>query len=81
VPTIFRKTIADIFHENSAGGGGNTKERRTKIQDKNTKLNDERVRRLQEEEKAKWEKKASQPSQPPDDNGIHPSRRGIVPRS
>jgi nucleolar protein 6 len=66
---------------NSAGGGGNTKDRRTKIQDKNTKLNEERVRRLQEEEKAKWEKRANQPPQSLDENGIHPSRRGIVPKS
>jgi nucleolar protein 6 len=65
---------------NSAGGGGNTKDRRAKIQDKNTKLNEERVRRLQEEEKTKWEKRAKQPPQELDENGIHPSRRGIVPK-
>ncbi|KAG9228246.1 hypothetical protein BJ875DRAFT_500883 [Amylocarpus encephaloides] len=60
--------------ELTAGGGGNTKDRRTKIQDKNTKLNEERVRRLQEEEKAKWEKAG----QPVDESGIHPSRRARV---
>ncbi|PMD14350.1 hypothetical protein NA56DRAFT_530466, partial [Hyaloscypha hepaticicola] len=39
--------------ELTAGGGGNTKDRRAKIQGKNEKLNEERFRRIQEEEKAK----------------------------
>jgi nucleolar protein 6 len=60
----------------SAGGGGNTKDRRSKIQQKNAKLNDERARRMQEEEKAKWEKKKEAAG---DDSGIHPSRRARVP--
>ncbi|CAG8982952.1 hypothetical protein HYALB_00003530 [Hymenoscyphus albidus] len=64
--------------ELTAGGGGNTQDRRNKIQEKNTKLNEQRIRRLQEEEKAKWEKKKDQPA---DESGIHPSRRGIVPGS
>ena len=61
---------------NSAGGGGNTKERREKIKEKNVKLNDQRVRRIQVEEKVKWEKK--QDAGGADESGIHPSRRGRV---
>ena len=45
-----------MIYLHSAGGGGNTKERRGKIQEKNLKLNEQRVRRMQEEEKAKLEK-------------------------
>lgn len=32
----------------SAGGGGNTKDRRSKIKEKNVKLNEQRVRQAQE---------------------------------
>jgi hypothetical protein len=59
----------------SAGGGGNTQERRQKIEGKNQKLNEERFRRIQEEEKAKLEKKEGGPI---DESAIHPSRRGRV---
>jgi nucleolar protein 6 len=57
-----------------AGGGGNKKNRHAKINEKNQKLNEERIRRMQEEDKAKLAKKdlAS------DHNGVHPSRRARV---
>jgi len=61
--------------ELTAGGGGNTKERRAKIQGKNQKLNDERVRRIQEEEKVRATKNGGST----DESGIHPSRRARVP--
>jgi len=61
--------------ELTAGGGGKTKHRQVKIGEKNQKLNEERVRRLQEEAKVKSEKKGATI----DHNDIHPSRRGIVP--
>ena len=64
----------------SAGGGGNTKDRRAKIQAKNTKLNEERVRKIHEEEKAKAEKAmAGQKQAAIDESAIHPSRRRMVP--
>lgn len=72
--TIKSPLLTDFKY--SAGGGGNTQDRRNKIEEKNSKLNEQRIRRLQEEEKAKWEKKKDQPA---DASGIHPSRRGIVP--
>lgn len=61
----------------SAGGGGNTKGRRAKIQEKNHKLNEQRVRRMQEEEKAKLEKSSNAAAI--DESAIHPSRRARVP--
>ncbi len=72
-----RKINVDL----TAGGGGNTKQRREKIEVKNEKLNEERVRKIQEEEKAKWEKKAKGGAAEVkiDESGIHPSRRGRVP--
>ncbi|KAH8667428.1 hypothetical protein BGZ60DRAFT_528730 [Tricladium varicosporioides] len=63
--------------ELTAGGGGNTKDRRAKIEQKNSKLNEERVRKIQEEEKAKWAKKAEAGGV--DESAIHPSRRRFVP--
>ncbi|KAF8848788.1 hypothetical protein BDZ45DRAFT_605335 [Acephala macrosclerotiorum] len=63
--------------ELTAGGGGNTKERKSKIEAKNTKLNEERVRRIHEEEKAKLEKAAGAAAI--DESAIHPSRRRLVP--
>jgi nucleolar protein 6 len=59
---------------NSGGGGGNSKDRKAKIQDKNQKLNEERARRIQEEEKAK----ATKIGTSVDENSIHPSRRTRV---
>jgi len=64
--------------ELTAGGGGNTKDRRAKIEGKNQKLNEERFRRIQEEEKAKLAK-ASEGGKTIDESAIHPSRRGRVP--
>ncbi|TVY54421.1 putative RNA-binding protein, partial [Lachnellula suecica] len=61
--------------ELTAGGGGNTQERRQKIEGKNQKLNEQRFRRVQEEEKVKAEKKEVTI----DESAIHPSRRGRVP--
>ncbi|KAH6671721.1 hypothetical protein B0J14DRAFT_79684 [Halenospora varia] len=63
--------------ELTAGGGGNTKDRRAKIEQKNSKLNEERIRKIQEEEKAKWAKKAEAGGV--DESAIHPSRRRFVP--
>ncbi|KAH7381750.1 hypothetical protein BKA64DRAFT_212057 [Cadophora sp. MPI-SDFR-AT-0126] len=64
----------------TAGGGGNTKERKGKIEEKNQKLDEERVRRRQEEEKAKFTKRAEGVKKDPiDESAIHPSRRGRVP--
>ncbi|TVY21617.1 putative RNA-binding protein [Lachnellula arida] len=60
--------------ELTAGGGGNTQERRQKIEGKNQKLNEQRFRRIQEEEKLKLEKKDSAV----DESAIHPSRRSRV---
>jgi nucleolar protein 6 len=64
----------------SAGGGGNTKERKGKIEEKNQKLDEERIRRRQEEEKAKITKRAEGVKKDLiDESAIHPSRRGRVP--
>lgn len=63
----------------SVGGGGSKKNRMGKIQDKNTKLADERARRAVAEEKAKFEKKKDGGGA--DESGIHPSRRARVPGS
>ena len=68
------------FPGHSAGGGGNTKERKGKIEEKNQKLEEERVRRRQEEEKAKLTKRAEGVKKDLiDESAIHPSRRGRVP--
>jgi len=68
------------FCNDSAGGGGNTAKRRQKIESKNSKLTEERQRKIQEEEKAKWAKKREGASDGAVENGgIHPSRRGRVP--
>ncbi|KUJ07316.1 uncharacterized protein LY89DRAFT_601514 [Mollisia scopiformis] len=68
--------------ELTAGGGGNTKERKTKIEAKNAKLNEERIRKIHEEEKAKLVKAAEggkNGAAAIDESAIHPSRRGRVP--
>lgn len=78
-PQAFSRPVYPIrmlTQTNSAGGGGNTKDRRAKIEEKNQKLNEQRVRRIQEEEKAKFAKAAGAS---PDESGIHPSRRALVP--
>ncbi|RDL36064.1 uncharacterized protein BP5553_06676 [Venustampulla echinocandica] len=61
--------------ELTAGGGGNTKDRKAKIQNKNQKLNEQRVRRIKEEEKTKMGKREAAL----DESGIHPSRRAQMP--
>ena len=73
-----RILLADrvVFMLNSAGGGGNTKERKEKIKSKNEKLNEERARRIHEEAKAKAEKREGGTV---DESSIHPSRRTRVP--
>ncbi|CZT50984.1 related to potato small nuclear ribonucleoprotein U2B and human splicing factor homolog [Rhynchosporium secalis] len=90
------KTCLKLFHHSSfndgisaprdinvnltAGGGGNTKERKGKIEEKNQKLDEERIRRRQEEEKAKLTKRAEgEKKDLIDESAIHPSRRGRVP--
>ena len=61
----------------SVGGGGNTKERKAKITEKNQKLNEERLRKAQEEAKAKL--KGGKKEAGIDESAIHPSRRRNVP--
>ncbi|KAI2604755.1 uncharacterized protein GGS25DRAFT_501872 [Hypoxylon fragiforme] len=80
--------------ELTAGGGGNTANRKDKIRAKNFKLNEERARRAAEEQKAKAAKlkkngvkggdgEAAQKEEAPraqeEDSSIHPSRRSRVP--
>lgn len=70
----------------SAGGGGNTKERKAKIVEKNEKLAEQRTRKIGEEEKLKLEKRTGVKVDTPagvkatkeDKEGIHPSRRARV---
>lgn len=57
-----------------AGGGGNKKNRLSKISEKNQKLNEERIKRIQAEENAKLVKK----DLANDYNDVHPSRRARV---
>ncbi|PQE06170.1 hypothetical protein CJF30_00005124 [Rutstroemia sp. NJR-2017a BBW] len=67
--------------ELTAGGGGNTKDRRTKIQEKNQKLNEQRIRQAQEtENKVKGNKNSGGSSAEvlADDSGMHPSRRARI---
>jgi nucleolar protein 6 len=61
-----------------AGGGGKTKARQAKIGEKNQKLNEQRIRRMQEEEKAKMVKREVAAGAIGEE-AIHPSRRGRVP--
>ena len=76
-------SLVDVF---SAGGGGAKSDvRKDKIKAKNHKLNDERVRKMQEEEAAKLakgkkvEKKPETEEKHNVEDDIHPSRRGWVP--
>ncbi|PQE27781.1 hypothetical protein CJF31_00010046 [Rutstroemia sp. NJR-2017a BVV2] len=67
--------------ELTAGGGGNTKDRRSKIQEKNQKLNEQRIRQAQEtENKVKGNKNSGGSSAQvlADDSGMHPSRRARI---
>lgn len=75
-----------LIVEYSAGGGGNTKERKAKIVEKNEKLAEQRTRKIGEEEKQKLEKRTGVKVDTPagakatkeDKEGIHPSRRARV---
>ncbi|KAK2629706.1 hypothetical protein QTJ16_000526 [Diplocarpon rosae] len=67
-----------ITCELTAGGGGNTDARRKKISEKNGKLNEERIRKIQAERDAKLTKQAEGGKPTLDENAIHPSRRGRV---
>lgn len=70
--------------ELTAGGGGNTDYRKERIRAKNEKLTGERDRRAKQEEIEKIKKEKERllkgGAQKPDENGIHPSRRAIVPK-
>ncbi|KAI9645312.1 hypothetical protein NHQ30_006048 [Ciborinia camelliae] len=66
--------------ELTAGGGGNTKDRRSKIKGKNEKLNEQRVRQAQEAEKPKDGKDKAVEVQHvlAEDSGVHPSRKARI---
>jgi len=66
-----------LLTSHRAGGGGNKINRQAKIGDKNQKLNEERIRRMQGEVQAKLIKKGLTI----DHNDVHPSRRALVPES
>lgn len=70
--------------ELTAGGGGNTDYRKERIRAKNEKLTGERDRRAKQEEIEKIKKEKERllkgGAQKTDENGIHPSRRAIVPK-
>lgn len=64
----------------AGGGGGKSKDRKTKLRAKNERLNEQRKRRNQEEEKhEKSQEDVSEHKRAPGSNGdIHPSRRSRV---
>ncbi|QSZ30816.1 hypothetical protein DSL72_000374 [Monilinia vaccinii-corymbosi] len=66
--------------ELTAGGGGNTKDRRLKIKGKNEKLNEQRVRQAQEANNPKVSKSKAVEIQHvlAEDSGIHPSRKARI---
>ena len=68
-------TPYSILTVTRAGGGGSKQNRHAKINEKNQKLNEERLRRLHEEEKTKLVKR----DLAIDHNDVHPSRRARVP--
>lgn len=65
--------------ELTAGGGGKTKRRQEKIQEKNRKLDENRTKRIQREKTAKVEARANTDQEQHMEDAIHPSRRGRVP--
>ncbi|KAJ4310982.1 hypothetical protein N0V84_010680 [Fusarium piperis] len=67
--------------ELTAGGGGKTKRRQEKIQEKNRKLNENRTKRIEREKNAKEESRANGNTNQQQhlEDAIHPSRRGRVP--
>ncbi|KAF7905908.1 hypothetical protein EAF00_000187 [Botryotinia globosa] len=67
--------------ELTAGGGGNTKDRRSKIKEKNVKLNEQRVRQAQEADNPKVKKKEAVQGVKhvlAEDSGVHPSRKARI---
>ncbi|KAK6614668.1 RNA-binding protein [Botrytis cinerea] len=67
--------------ELTAGGGGNTKDRRSKIKEKNVKLNEQRVRQAQEADNPKVSKKEAVQGVKhvlAEDSGVHPSRKARI---
>ncbi|KAF7913941.1 uncharacterized protein EAF01_000347 [Botrytis porri] len=67
--------------ELTAGGGGNTKDRRSKIKEKNVKLNEQRVRQAQEADNPKVSKKEAVQGMKhvlAEDSGVHPSRKARI---
>lgn len=66
--------------DRAGGGGGKSKDRKSKLRAKNEKLNEQRKRRSQAEKKQKRvPKNDSQPTHAPGNNGdVHPSRRGRI---
>lgn len=64
--------------ELTAGGGGRSQARRTKLQAKNKKLNEERKRRAQDGKGAAKLKSPEKARTSPDDLIVHPSRRSRV---
>ena len=66
-----------------AGGGGKTKFRTDKIKEKNVKLKEARVRKMENEKVAKAEKekgKVEKDGEAAGDDNIHPSRKQRVPQ-
>ncbi|THV54082.1 hypothetical protein BGAL_0034g00020 [Botrytis galanthina] len=67
--------------ELTAGGGGNTKDRRSKIKEKNVKLNEQRVRQAQEADNPKVSKNEAVQGVKhvlAEDSGVHPSRKARI---
>ncbi|CAD6590829.1 MAG: hypothetical protein ASARMPRED_005074 [Alectoria sarmentosa] len=63
----------------AGGGGGKSKDRKTKLRAKNERLNEQRKRRNLEEEHEKSQEDVSELKRAPGSNGdIHPSRRSRV---
>ncbi|KAL7268618.1 hypothetical protein RUND412_008752 [Rhizina undulata] len=80
--TMFNDGVSEarkINVELTAGGGGKSKARQSKLQAKNEKLNEQRRRRMQEEEKLRQEKSDKRAQSGGGGNsGLHPSRRNRV---
>ena len=71
--------LADMHGlNNSAGGGGKTKQRREKIKAKNKKLEENRAKRISKEKAAKDEASSPAATQHMED-AVHPSRRARIP--
>lgn len=75
IPTIISLQQTDIFILCSAGGGGNSKDRKEKIEAKNKKLFEERQRNAKEIQKEKQRLEKAEETGVDDYAHIHPSRR------